>query len=133
VGIALAALVSVAGPGAKAVVDSLVLAGGRARKDASGRAIVLFDGPARAVRAALAHRRDDAGVGVAVAEVERDADVVRAHGVTEAVDLADAVPLGEVWLSGTVGVLLAGSSIAVEPAGTAVTGGRAEQPVLRPV
>jgi pimeloyl-ACP methyl ester carboxylesterase/DNA-binding winged helix-turn-helix (wHTH) protein len=127
--LALAALVSVAGPGAKAVVDSLVLAGGRARKDVSGRAIVLFDGPARAVRAALAHRRDDAGVGVAVAEVERDAEVVRAHGVTEAVDLADAVPPGEVWLSGTVGVLLAGSTLSVEPAGAEVTG----QPVLRPV
>jgi len=130
--LALAALVSVTGPGTKAVVDNLVLAGGRARTDVSGHPVVLFDGPARAVRAVLAHRRDDAGVGVAVAEVERDAEVVRAYGVTVAVDIADAVPLGQVWLSGTVGVLLAGSSIAVEPAGTAVLGG-SEHQVLRPV
>ena len=130
--LALAALVSVTGPGAKAVVGSLVLDGGRARRDAAGHPVVLFDGPARAVRAALAHRRPDAGVGVAVAEVERDAEVVRAYGVTVAVDIADAVPLGEVWLSGTVGVLLAGSSISVEPAGTAVLGDSTHE-VLRPV
>jgi pimeloyl-ACP methyl ester carboxylesterase/DNA-binding winged helix-turn-helix (wHTH) protein len=130
--LALAALVSVTGPGAKAVVDNLVLAGGRARTDQSGHPVVLFDGPATAVRRALAHRRDDAGVGVAVAEVERDAEVVRAYGVTVAVDIADAVPLGEIWLSDTVGVLLAGSNIAVEPAGTAVSDGNEHQ-VLRPV
>jgi len=130
--LALAALVSVTGPGTKAVVDGLVLDGGRARKDTSGHPVVLFDGPARAVRAALARRRPDAGIGVAVAEVERDAAVVRAYGVTVAVEIAEAAPLGEVWLSGTVGVLLAGSSIAVEPAGTAVRGG-SEHPVLRPV
>jgi pimeloyl-ACP methyl ester carboxylesterase len=130
--LALAALVSVSGVGSKAVIDNLVLAGGRARKDTSGRPVVLFDGPATAVRAALAHRRDDAGVGVAVAEVERDTEVVRAYGVTVAVDIADAVPPGEVWLSPTVGVLLAGSSIGVEPAGTALQAG-SEEPVLRPV
>ena len=87
--------------------------------------MVLFDGPAAAVRAALAHRRDDAGVGIAVAEVEREARSCEDRR-TVAMDIADAAPPGEVWLSGTVGVLLAGSSIAVEPAGN-------DQQVLRPV
>jgi hypothetical protein len=61
-----------------------------------------------------------------VAEVEREAMVVSGPGVREAVDLADLAPIGEVWLSATVGVLLAGSTIEVEPVGN-------DQRVLRPV
>jgi hypothetical protein len=41
-------------------------------------------------------------------------------------DIADLAPTGEVWLSATVGVLLAGSTIEVEPVGN-------DQRVLRPV
>ncbi len=92
---------------------------------------MLFDGPATAVRAASAHRRDDVGVGIAVAEVARDAEVVHAYGVQVAVDIADAAPLGSLWLSATVGALLAGSGIDVEPAGTAPQQGT-DAPVLRP-
>jgi class 3 adenylate cyclase len=94
--------------------------------------VVLFHGPATAVRAALALPRGDARVGIAVAEVERDAETVRGYGVQLAADIADAAPTGEVWLSATVGVLLAGSTIAVETAGTIAQAGT-EQPVLRPV
>ena len=96
------------------------------RQDPAGRSVLLFDGPAAAVRAALAQRRDDVGVGIAVAEVEREATVVRGPGVREAMDIADLAPTGEVWLSATVGVLLAGSTIEVEPVGN-------DQRVLRPV
>jgi class 3 adenylate cyclase len=78
------------------------------------------------VRAALAQRHDDVGVGIAVAEVEREATVVRGPGVREAMDIADLAPIGEVWLSATVGALLAGSAIEVEPVGN-------DQRVLRPV
>jgi class 3 adenylate cyclase len=69
---------------------------------------------------------DDVGMGIAVAEVEREATTVRGPGVREATDIADLAPTGEIWLSATVGVLLAGSTIAVEPVGN-------EQRMLRPV
>jgi hypothetical protein len=78
------------------------------------------------VRAARARRREDVGLGIAVAEVERETSVVRGPGVREAMDIADLAPTGEVWLSPTVGVLLAGSTIEVEPVGN-------DQRVLRPV
>ena len=129
--LALAALVAVAGAGGDAVVADLVRARGRARRTPDGRPVVVFDGPATAVRATLGARRPDTAIGVAVAEVERDADVVAAYGVQVALDIADAAPAGEVWLSATVGTLLAGSHVAVEPAGTASQLG-VDQPVLRP-
>jgi pimeloyl-ACP methyl ester carboxylesterase/DNA-binding winged helix-turn-helix (wHTH) protein len=124
--LALAALVGVTGDGCDAVLAGLTAAGGRARRDPTGRPVLLFDGPAVAVRAALAHPHDDVGVGIAVAEVEREATTVRGPGVREAMDIADLAPTGEVWLSATVGVLLAGSTIEVEPVGN-------DQRVLRPV
>jgi hypothetical protein len=124
--LALAALVAMSGAGSDAVVAELTAAGGRMRTDPAGRPVLLFDGPAAAVRAALAQRRDDVGVGIAVAEVEREATTVRGPGVREATDIADLAPTGEVWLSATVGVLLAGSTIEVEPVGK-------DERVLRPV
>jgi DNA-binding winged helix-turn-helix (wHTH) protein/alpha-beta hydrolase superfamily lysophospholipase len=123
---ALAALVAVSGPGSATALPDLTGTGGRVRQDVAGRPVLLFDGPAAAVRAALARRRDDVGMGIAVAEVEREAPTVRGPGVREATDIADLAPAGEIWLSATVGVLLAGSTIAVEPVGN-------EQRVLRPV
>jgi pimeloyl-ACP methyl ester carboxylesterase/DNA-binding winged helix-turn-helix (wHTH) protein len=124
--LALAALVALSGPGSDSALAELTAAGGRVRQDAAGRPVLLFDGPAAAVRAALAQSRDDVGVGIAVAEVEREATVVRGPGVREAMDIADLAPSGEVWLSATVGVLLAGSTIEVESVGN-------DQRVLRPV
>jgi len=129
--LALAALVAVSGAGGDAVVADLVRARGRARRTPDGRPVVVFDGPATAVRATLGARRPDTAIGVAVAEVERDAEVVAAYGVQAALDIADAAPAGEVWLSATVGALLAGSDVAVEPAGRAPQLG-VDQPVLRP-
>lgn len=129
--LALAALVAVSGAGGDAVVADLVRARGRARRTPDGRPVVVFDGPATAVRATLGARRPDTSMGVAVAEIERDAEVVSAYGVTVALDIADAAPAGEVWLSATVGTLLAGSHVAVEPAGSAPQMG-IDRPVLRP-
>ena len=129
--LALAALVAVSGAGGDAVVADLVRARGRSRHTPDGRPVVVFDGPATAVRATLGARRPDTAIGVAVAEVERDAEVVATYGVQAALDIADAAPAGEVWLSATVGALLAGSHVAVEPAGTAPQLG-VDQPVLRP-
>ena len=130
--LALAAVVAVRGPGRDAVLSRLATAGGRERTDSAGRRLVLFDGPATAVRASVGCRREDASIGIAVAEVERDSEMVQGYGVQVAADIADATPAGEVRLSATVGVLLAGSNIAVEPAGHALQVG-SESPVLRPV
>jgi len=125
--LALAAVVAMSGASrGDAVLAELTAAGGRVRQDAAGRPVLLFDGPAAAVRAAQARRREDVGLGIAVAEVERETSVVRGPGVREAMDIADLAPTGEVWLSPTVGVLLAGSTIEVEPVGN-------DQRVLRPV
>jgi len=130
--LALAAVVAAAGPGADTVLGGLLVAGGRQRSDPSGRRLVLFDGPATAVRAAQALGRRDAATGIAVAEVERDAEVVQAGGVDVAEEIADMTPLGELWMSATVGVLLAGSGLEVEPTGSSSKQG-SEQPVVRPV
>jgi DNA-binding winged helix-turn-helix (wHTH) protein/pimeloyl-ACP methyl ester carboxylesterase len=130
---ALAAVVAVAGASSDALVADLVAAGGRPRHDPTGRAVLLFDGPATAVRAALGHLRDDAQVGVTVADVARGGDLVEGPGVDGAAGLADAAPPGTVWVSDTVGVLLAGSGIDLEPAGAVVLPPAGEQSVLRPV
>ena len=120
--LALAAVVAVAGDRSEALTGELAGAGGRLRHDRGGRALLLFDGPATAVRAGLAHLRGDARLGVTVAEVARDGDEVEGYGVQEAVQLADSAPPGSVWVSSTVGILLSGSGVLLEPA--AVRDGR---------
>ncbi len=122
----LAALVAVAGDHGDALIAELAGAGGRLRHDPTGRTVLLFDGPATAVRAGLAHLRGDARLGVTVAEVARDADEVAGYGVQVAAQLADAAPPGAVWVSATVGVLLSGSTVVLEPAG-AIDGGELAQ------
>ncbi|MGH8939924.1 MAG: alpha/beta fold hydrolase, partial [Actinomycetes bacterium] len=62
--LALAAVVAVAGEPSGTLVAELVAGGGRLRHDPEGRAVLLFDGPATAVRAGVAHLRDDARLGV---------------------------------------------------------------------
>jgi hypothetical protein len=127
--LALAAVVAVAGEGSDALVTDLAAAGGRHRLDENGRPVLLFDGPATAVRVGLAHLRHDARIGVSVAEVVRDADRLTGYGVRVAVELADAAPPGSVCVSPTVGVLLSGSGVELEPTGTR----DGEEPVLRAV
>jgi DNA-binding winged helix-turn-helix (wHTH) protein/pimeloyl-ACP methyl ester carboxylesterase len=131
--LALAAVVAVAGDQSDSLAAELAVAGGRLRRDSGGRAVLLFDGPASAIRACLTHLRDDVRVGVSVAEVARDVDKVEGYGVQLAVQLADAAPPGSVWVSATVGVLLSGSSVALEPVGDCVLSTTGEQPVLRAV
>ena len=128
--LALAAVVAVAGDHGDALTAGLAGAGGRLRHDPAGRAVLLFDGPATAVRAGLEHLRGHGRLGVTVAEVARDADPVAGYGVQVAGQLADAAPPGSVWVSATVGVLLSGSGVVLEPAGTHKKGG---EQVLRAV
>ena len=114
----LAAVVAVAGDHGDALAAVLAGAGGRLRHDPAGRAVLLFDGPATAVRAGLAHIRGDSRLGVTVAEVTRDLDEVAGYGVHVAAQLADSAPPGTVWVSATVGLLLSGSGVVLEPAGS---------------
>jgi hypothetical protein len=127
--LALAAVVAVAGNHGGELVAALAAAGGRLRHDPGGRPVLLFDGPATAVRAALRHLPGDAGLGVTVAEVARDDGQVDGYGVQLATVLADAAPPGAVWVSGTVGVLLSGSGVVLEPA----DGPAGAEPALRAV
>ena len=115
---ALAAVVAVSGPSAEAVRQHLVVSGGRLRTRADGTPVVLFDGPATAVRAAEA-LEELGSVGLAIAEVVVVGGPVAGEGVDRAVALADAAAPGEVLVSETAAVLLAGSGIDLEPAGEA--------------
>lgn len=125
----LAAVAAAGGAGGTALTADLVKAGGRLRRDPSGREVVLFDGPATAVRAGLAHLRAGARLGVSIAEVPRDTEEIDARGVQVAVELADAAPPGGLHVSSTVGVLLSGSGVVLELVSTPEDG----DPVLRAV
>jgi hypothetical protein len=122
--LALAAVAAVAGERAEALLAELVAAGGRLRHDRQGRAVILFDGPAGAVRAGLARLSRAARMGLSVAEVPRDADRLDGPAVAAAARLADTAEPGSLVVSSTVGVLLSGSGVVLEPAGVALDGER---------
>jgi DNA-binding winged helix-turn-helix (wHTH) protein/esterase/lipase len=129
---ALAAVAAVADEEADVLVTELASAGGRLRRDRDGRAVVLFDGPARAVRAGLAHLASrSARLGLAIAEVPRDSEQVDGPGVAAAVRLAATAPPGSLVVSSTVGTLLAASGAVLEP--TESGSARDAEPVLRVV
>ncbi|TCC46505.1 alpha/beta fold hydrolase [Kribbella capetownensis] len=113
--LALAAVAVPAGPGAGDLAASLVAAGGRRCSGPGDRAVVLFDGPATAVRAGLAQMHSADKLGVAIAEVPRDETELDAYGVQVAIGLADQATLGSLWLSPAVRDLLAGSGVVTEP------------------
>lgn len=113
----LAAVVAAAGEGSGALLDHLVASGGRPRRDPADRALVLFDGPAAAVRAGLAHLGRDARLGVSIAEVAREAETIESYDVRLAVELADSAAPGSLQVSPAVGALLSGSGVVLEPVG----------------
>jgi pimeloyl-ACP methyl ester carboxylesterase/DNA-binding winged helix-turn-helix (wHTH) protein len=120
---ALAAVVFAAGRAASAATRALIDAGGRRRHTAGGDVVVLFDGPATAVRAAEAVLTQgmEVGMGLAIAEVVVDGGPVSGQGVDLAVRRGSAAPPGELVVTPTAAVLLSGSGIDLEPAGTADT------------
>jgi pimeloyl-ACP methyl ester carboxylesterase/DNA-binding winged helix-turn-helix (wHTH) protein len=113
---ALAAIVSAGGRHASAVTEDLVAAGGHRRHTSGGDEVVLFDGPATAVRAGLSVLDEgrEAQLGVAVAEVAVDGGPVTGPGVDLAVRLGSAAGAGRLLLTTVAGVLLAGSGIELE-------------------
>ena len=62
----------VAAAGQSEVIDDLAARGGLACMTPRGRRVVLFDGPATAVRSGLAGMRTGARLGVSIAEVNRE-------------------------------------------------------------
>jgi hypothetical protein len=113
--LALAAVAAPAGPGAGDLASSLVVAGGRKCSGPGDRTVVLFDGPATAVRAGLAQLHSTDKLGVSIAEVPRDETQLDAYGVQVAVSLADKANPGSLWLTPAVRDLLAGSGVETEP------------------
>ncbi|MEU4295267.1 alpha/beta fold hydrolase [Kribbella sp. NPDC026596] len=129
--VALAAVAVPAGPGAGDLTAGLVAARGRRRSGPGGRPVVLFDGPATAVRAGLAQVHSTDKLGVAIAEVPGDETELDAYGVQVAIALADQAAPGSLWLTSAVRDLLAGSGVVTEFAGEQVIGGAEPQAVFR--
>jgi pimeloyl-ACP methyl ester carboxylesterase len=131
--LALAAVAAPVGPGSEQLLPGLVAAGGRLCTGPGGRPVVLFDGPATAVRAGIAQLRGPGRLGVAIAEVPRDETQLDAYGVQVAVALADQAPQGSLWVTSAVRDLLAGSGVVTESAGTHPVGNTEPQLVFRAV
>ena len=114
---ALGAVLAVAGPDASA----RSLAAGRPAHTADGRTVVVYDGPAAAIRAALSVLSGPHGLatrlGLQIAEVPRTGSMVDGPGVEAAVGLADRAAPGQLLVSATVHDLVGGSGLPLEPAG----------------
>jgi pimeloyl-ACP methyl ester carboxylesterase len=115
--LALAAIAFPAGHEASTVVRCLVDAGGRPRHTAGGSLVVLFDGPATAVRACSAVLAEGiaAQIGLSIAEVAVGAGPVSGPDVDLAVRLGESAAPGDLLVSGPASVLLSSSHIEVEP------------------
>ena len=112
--LALAAVVALAGPDAAALADHLSDQGGSRRHGVGDRHLVLFDGPATAVRTAQRVPAGlDASAGVHVAELDRQAPVLGGSSIATASKLAEAAPAGRIWVSSVVRDLLSGSGVVV--------------------
>ena len=123
----LAAVVALAGPATEVerVVAALVDRGGR-RRTAGPRTVLLFDGPATAVRAVRQVELGTpglgkVGLGLAIAEVAREG-AVEGPGVDAARWLADGAGAGELAASEPARILLAGSTAGGLSAATSSVG-----------
>ena len=114
---ALAAVAFPAGRHASRLTHDLVAAGGRRRHTAGGDVVVLFDGPATAVRAGLSAMDDgpEAAIGLSIAEVTVDGGPVTGPGVGLAVQLGRAAEPARLMVTATAAALLSGSGIELEP------------------
>jgi DNA-binding winged helix-turn-helix (wHTH) protein len=97
------------------VATALVGRGGSRRVTADGAVVVLFDGPATAVRAGLAALEPGSQIGVAIDEVPREGDRADGPGVALAQRLARTAPDRQLLVSSTAQVLLSGSGVVLEP------------------
>jgi pimeloyl-ACP methyl ester carboxylesterase/DNA-binding winged helix-turn-helix (wHTH) protein len=97
------------------------LSASRLARTPSGTVVAVYDGPATAIRDALAAGRTDSRFGLHIAEIPRAGSVVDGPGVAVAEQLADRAETGQLLLSATVRDLVAGSGIALNPAADAYT------------
>jgi len=114
---ALAAVTAPAGAGAADLAAALVADGGRQRTAGQGRVVVLFDGPATAVRVGLSALAEHAlgALGLAIAVVPVNGGPVGGAGVEQALALAEEADTGTVLVSATGADLLAGSGVVLAP------------------
>jgi pimeloyl-ACP methyl ester carboxylesterase len=112
----LAAVAVPSGIAADDVAGLLVTSGGNRRVNGGGASVVLFDGPATAVRAAHAAVAGRlAAIGVSIAEVPLEGMAANGLGVDLALALAARGAPGEVLTSMAVGLLLPASGIELAP------------------
>lgn len=106
-----------------AVRQALLAAHGTQVDTAGDGLLATFDGPARAIRCALAIQRADRALGLAAragvhtGEVERSGDAIRGIAVHLAARVAAAAPANAVFVSSTVRDLCAGSGLRFEDRG----------------
>jgi hypothetical protein len=118
---ALAAVLAVAGPDVVRYVDVAgLLPKGRAASTPAGRIVVVYDGPAAAIRDGLSvlggpHGRST-GFGLQIAEVPCTG-IVEGPGVETALRLADCAKPGQLLMSSAVRDLVAGSGLPLVRAG----------------
>ena len=115
--VALGAVLAIAGP----IPIAESLSGGRAAHTPEGQTVIVYDGPAAAIRDALSVLSGPHGMGtrfgLQIAEVPRTGPVVDGPGVEAAVRLADRARPGQLLVSPTVRDLVAGSGLSLVPAG----------------
>jgi hypothetical protein len=107
-----------------------VSAGGRPRPTPYGEEVVLFHGPATAVRAVVSAGPHRSSAGLAVAEVPNEGEVAGV-GPRLALALAAAAPERQVWASSTAAVLLGGSGVVLHAVGVHDLGDGPPQEVHR--
>ncbi len=114
---ALGAVLAVAGP--VAVAGSLFA--GRAARTPDGQTVIVYDGPAAAIRDALAFLSGPQGRGIRfglqIAEVPRTGSVVDGPGVEAALGLAQRAEPGHLLVSPVIRDLVAGSGLSFAAAG----------------
>ena len=114
---ALGAVLAVAGPGA--VAKSL--SAGRQARTPDGKTVIVYDGPAGAIRDALSVLNGPQGrqtrFGLQIAEVPRTGPMIDGPGVDAAVGLAERAAPGQLLVSPAVRDLVAGSGLSLMPAG----------------
>jgi hypothetical protein len=135
--LALAALLVPAGPDAGDVAVDLGAGAVRRARTGSGRQVLVYDGPATAIRAGMRYLAENprrrTGMGVHVAEVPRRGERIDGYGVAAAVALAELAPPAELWASATVRDLVAGSGLLLQPRGEQNVAVLGSMPVFRAV
>jgi Serine aminopeptidase, S33 len=97
------------------------LAPSRLARSPEGAVVAVYDGPATAIRDVIAVLGRSVGTavgfGLHIAEIPRTGSVVTGPGVDLAIMLAGRAAPGELLVSSTVRDLIAGSAVALSPAG----------------